>query len=135
MSYSVTLINKTDGTVDGHKAGCADIKRGKNHADTPWTFDVGTKRDAFLEYNADFIDEADGDRYAATYAINWLPCANHVPADEQTVADGTEVEDGIAPQPTVKVGRKWITITAADGSLIAEVRNDQVEAVLALLAR
>jgi hypothetical protein len=130
MSHSITLINKNDGSVEGHKAGCADIKRQghKDHArfGDAWTLEVESKREAFLDYNADFLDE--GQAEDEVYQIRWLPCANHVPAD-------AKVEDVIVAQPTVKVGRKWTAITAADGSLIAEVRNDQVEAVLALLAR
>lgn len=39
----------------------------------------------------------------------------------------------LTPVATSKVGTKWTYIYAADGSLIAEVRNDQVETVRAML--
>lgn len=75
--HQITLINLTDGTVDGHAAGCADIKRRtRNHADEPWTFAVATKHDAWLEYNTDFLAEGEE---SGQYDINWLPCAKHVP--------------------------------------------------------
>lgn len=35
-----------------------------------------------------------------------------------------------APQFTTKVGRKWTYIYAADGSLVAEIRNDAAAALL-----
>lgn len=75
--YEITLINIADGSVEGHKAGCADIKRGKNHADLPWSFSVDSKREAYLEYNADFIAESGEED--GHYDINWKPCANHIP--------------------------------------------------------
>lgn len=71
----ITLINIIDGSVEGHIAGCADIKRRKSrHADTPWTFSVDSKEEARAEYNADFDKETDG-----WYDIDWLPCARFVP--------------------------------------------------------
>lgn len=38
------------------------------------------------------------------------------------------------PQVTVKTGAKWTYLYAADGSLIAEIRNDQFAAIAAHLA-
>jgi hypothetical protein len=136
MSYSVTLINKSDGSVEGHKAGCADIKR-QGHNDharfgDAWTLEVESKREAFLDYNADFLDE--GQAEDEVYQIRWLHCADLIP-NVGLVRDEPAMVEPVTATPTVKVGRKWTTITAADGSLIAEVRNDQVEAVLALLTR
>lgn len=76
-NHKITLINLRTGEVEGHAAGCADIKRGKaKHADAPWTFSVSTKADARAEYNADFDEATDG-----WYDINWLPCADHVPSE------------------------------------------------------
>lgn len=39
-----------------------------------------------------------------------------------------------APAPTVKQGSKWTYIYAADGSLVAELRNDQYALIAATLA-
>jgi hypothetical protein len=48
---------------------------------------------------------------------------------------GKVVEEPVVKdrEPTVKVGAKWTYIYAADGSLIAEVRNDQYELVKSLI--
>lgn len=77
MSHSITLINMDDGSVAGHKAGCADIKKQANkfYSDDPWTFEVSVKHDAWLEYNMDFIQQGED---AGTYPIGWRPCAKHV---------------------------------------------------------
>lgn len=76
QDYGIALVNMTDGSVQGHKAGCADLKRGaRKFADAPWTFEVPHKEAAREAYNADFDEEIDG-----WYDIEWLPCANHVPA-------------------------------------------------------
>jgi hypothetical protein len=80
-TYLVTLANTNDGTVHGHKAGCADLKRGaayRNHKDEQFEIEVSTKREAWLDYNADFIAEG-GEENA--WPVEWLPCADHVPAD------------------------------------------------------
>jgi hypothetical protein len=56
-SFEVTLVNITDGSVQGHKAGCADLTRGnlRKHAEEPWTLEVTDKAQAWFEYNADFL--------------------------------------------------------------------------------
>lgn len=82
-TFEIALLNMRDGSVAGHRAGCADVNRairsGKADFDAgAWEFSVATKREAFLEYNVDFIREADGDE-SNSYSIHWLPCANHVP--------------------------------------------------------
>lgn len=123
--HAISLVNLRDGSVEGHKAGCADLKRGhRKQASEAWTFEVADKAEARAEYNADFDYETDG-----WYEINWLPCAKHVPAGTD-IAEAPVVEE---PTVTVKVGRKWTYIYAADGSLIAEVRNDSSAAVIAAL--
>lgn len=84
-TYTVTLANANDGSVHGHKAGCADLKRGKaysQHRDEQFTVKVATKAQARAEYNSDFDYDTDG-----WYTVEWLPCAKHVPA-------GVEPEDG-----------------------------------------
>lgn len=88
-THAIALVNMWDGSVQGHKAGCADLKRKAHlHGDEPWTFEVASKNEAWLNYNSDFLpecydhsecDEANS-RCANAYDIHWLPCADHVPA-------------------------------------------------------
>lgn len=132
--YQVVLMNMRDGSVQGHAAGCADLKRGKAkfaepmQADEVW--DVEVKEDAREAYNADFDEETDG-----WYDIDWLPCANHIPAQREVtldqVADAIERSQG-KPEVTTRVGRKW-TYVFVDGEEVAYVRNDMVALVLATL--
>jgi hypothetical protein len=81
MTFQVTLINSKKYGVVGHAAGCAHIKKDptKDHEDKPWTLTVQNKREAFLEYNVDFI-EVDDESNA--WDIHWMSCANHVPDAE-----------------------------------------------------
>lgn len=76
----VTLINKSDGSVRAHAAGCRDIKRESKHfLDTVLPAEeYDTKREVFLDYNQDFIDEADGDE-SNSYSIDFAPCCNSLP--------------------------------------------------------
>lgn len=142
VHYQVVLMNMRDGSVQGHAAGCADLTRGKakfaepSQSEEVW--DVITKADAWLGYNADFLAEGGEDN---AYEINWLPCANHI-EDGDThaayVAEFGEVPQSAfapaeAPSVTVKVGRIWTYVYAADGSLLAEVRTDSSAAVIAAL--
>jgi hypothetical protein len=131
VHYQVTLMNMRDGSVQGHNAYCADLTRKTSkfaepdQADEVW--DVLCKEDAREAYNGDFDEETDG-----WYDIDWKPCANHIPDHrEAEVKTGEEV--AAQTSITTKVGRKWTYIYAADGSLVAEVRNDQVAAVIAAL--
>jgi len=92
QTFEITLVNRADGTIDGHKPGCRDIARaakadgifGDQH---PWTFAVASKRDAYLEYNSDFIAETGEEE--GHWEISWLPCTNHVPA---TAADASTTQ-------------------------------------------
>lgn len=94
MTHSIALVNMRDGSVQGHKAGCADLKRGaRKFADEPWTFDVESKADARFNYNADFDYDVDG-----WYEIEWLPCANHVPEGDIEAFIGEDTDDA---EPTV----------------------------------
>lgn len=148
VHYQVTLMNMGDGSVQGHAAGCADLKRGKakyaepTQADEVW--DVVTKADAWLTYNADFLAEGGEDN---AYEIEWLPCAKHIDegdtheayvaefGDVPQEAFNTQAEElpAEAPSVTVKVGRIWTYVYAADGSLLAEVRTEASAAVVAAL--
>lgn len=98
-TYEIETLNRADGSVDGHRAGCADIARiaKKERIDRSGSWTVTSKLQAWADYNADFIgecydhetcDEAHG-QCANAYTINWLPCADHVPA---TAEDTTEKE-------------------------------------------
>jgi hypothetical protein len=82
-TYAIETLNRADGSVDGHRAGCRDIARiaKAERLDRSGSWKVTSKRQASLDYNADFIAEADGDE-AVGYVINWLPCADHVPATD-----------------------------------------------------
>ena len=75
----IEIINKTDGSVRAHAAGCRDIGRETTRGEEHWTEEHATKRDAYLEYNADFIYEADGDE-SNGYVIDFAPCCNAMPA-------------------------------------------------------
>jgi len=126
--FQVALMNMRDGSVQGHAAGCNDLKRGiakfaePHQAEDIW--DVLSKQQAREGYNADFDEETDG-----WYDIEWLPCAKHVPATHEEEAPADEPGSDFAVDGvTVKVGRKW-TYMYLDGVLIAEVLNEQAETV------
>jgi hypothetical protein len=78
MGFDVVTMNMRDGSVQGHKAGCADLKRGRAKFSEPemaeYVETVETKAEARASYNADFDYETDG-----WYEIEWAACAKHVP--------------------------------------------------------
>ena len=111
-THTITLVNLKDGLVQGHKAGCADLKATTHHADKPWTLEVEDKNAAWLAYNSDFIAECvehedfcNEDRGVCSNAwgIHWLPCANHVPSNKETAAPAAPAAPAIdtAPQVTI----------------------------------
>jgi hypothetical protein len=79
--YDVVTMNMTDGSVQGHRAGCADLKRGRAKFAEPSQANdvlrVTSKAEARAEYNADFDEETEG-----WYDIEWAACANHIPAED-----------------------------------------------------
>lgn len=90
-TFSVALVTMKNGTVAGHKAGCADLKQTRDHDNEVWTFDASSKNDAWLEYNADFLAECEGEPHCDrhdeaagecnnAWGIEWASCANHIPA-------------------------------------------------------
>jgi YD repeat-containing protein len=127
VHFQVTLMNMRDGSVQGHNAYCADLKRGKakfaepDQANEVW--DVLCKEDAREGYNADFDEETDG-----WYDIDWKPCADHIPAHREEAP-----AEKPAPTVTLKRGRIWTYVYDVDGNLIAEVRNDAFATVGAAL--
>lgn len=140
MSHSIALVNITDGTVHGHKAGCADLTRGKlrRHADEAWTFDVETKADAWFAYNSDFLAEGGEDN---AYTINWAPCAKHVPegdthevyvqnfGEEHTPVAYQEAVVTHEPVLEIKRGPKW-TYVFVDGKQVMEIRSELADSAL-----
>lgn len=131
QTFQVVTMNMKDGSVQGHAAGCADLKRGVRKFAEPqqadWPMTVSTKHEAWLDYNQDFI--ADGEDMG-TYGIDWLPCAKHVPQGLPDTIESVEMDEAPAkPVVTAKVGPKWAYIFV-DGEQVAEVRSQFVDAVL-----
>jgi hypothetical protein len=96
MSVAIALVNMRDGSVQGHKAGCRDLKQTAHHADTPWVFRVDDKFEAFEAYNTDFIAESEAngdDPYSNCYKIDWLPCTKHIPTGTSGSGTTTEAEE------------------------------------------
>lgn len=137
MSHSIAIVNIADGSVQGHKAGCADLSRGKlrKHAADVWNLEVDTKHEAWVAYNEDFLAEGPE---SGQYDINWLPCAKHVPQGTEDTYEAWLAEQDEAPaeepKPVVthKVGPKWAYIYV-DGVQVAEVRSQFFDAVLATI--
>lgn len=101
-TYKVQLVNMTDGSVCGHKAGCSDLKKLAQRHDVLPVEEIATKHDAWLDYNSDFLAEGSG-----AYDIDWKACANHVPAGEaDVVAEEAEVEVEAEAKPA-ELNRKW----------------------------
>lgn len=101
--FDITLVNMTDGSVQGHRAGCADLTRkgrGKvRQANEPWTFSVADKHEAWAEYNSDFLAEGPE---SGNYQIDWLPCAGDVPQgadDTYEVWAAEESGETVEPDP------------------------------------
>lgn len=110
-TYDITFVNEAKGGVVAHAAGCADLKFvGKgNHNEIAGTISATSKRDAFLEYNSDFIE---GDDESNAWDIDFKNCTRHIPAedlgetlevDEDLIGDATDVKRG---WPTCRCGCK-----------------------------
>jgi hypothetical protein len=149
MSNSITLVTDSYGSVHGHKAGCADIAKQvkKQHMsleESTWTFDVDTKHEAWVNYNSDFLGEGSG-----AYDIEWKACANHIEQGAEdteeaweneslaetnlwtvTVETTKELVESPEVVTTFKKGAKW-TYVYVDGTLVAEIRNDQAHLIAA----
>lgn len=131
IHYQVTVMNMVDGSVQVHGAGCADLKRGKNFAEKYQANDVWDckdREDIREAYNADFDEETDG-----WYDMTWMPCASHVPArtEDVTLEDVASAVER-SQDVTVKRGRIWTYIYRGE-DLLAEVRTDAADAVIAAL--
>lgn len=120
--YTVALVNITDGTVSGHKAGCADLKRGnlRKHADEVWELEVSSKMAAFADYNTDFIAEGGVDN---GWPITWAACAKHVPeTDAATEATLAEWDPNYTPAKVTAEGD-----TAAKPAKKAETKKAETK--------
>ena len=78
-TFAIRLVNMTNGTVAGHKAGCSDLKKLAQRHEVLDVEETTSKRAAWLEYNVDFIAEGGVDN---AWPIDWKACANHIPAGE-----------------------------------------------------
>lgn len=80
-TMNITVIN-TDSGATVHRTGCRDIARDlKRHGLGPYPADhyveeATTKREAWLDYNADFIAEG-GEENA--WPFHWAPCTKDLP--------------------------------------------------------
>jgi hypothetical protein len=99
MQISILTMRSGSTDVEGHRAGCADIakKVRARKCEEPWTADWSSKREAFLDYNSDFIAEADGAEDNC-WVITWLPCCELPETDPEPIytADGVRLVDGMA---------------------------------------
>ena len=118
-TFQVVTMNMRDGSVQGHAAGCLDTLRAVRKFSDPRQANehttVSSKEEARAEYNADFDQETDG-----WYEIDWLPCADHVPAESKVEESKVEV----------KRGPKW-TYIHVNGVQVMEVRSEFADQVLA----
>jgi hypothetical protein len=114
-THSITLINMSDGSVAGHKAGCADIAKyvRKLFIDDPWTFEVSTKHEAWVNYNCDFLAEGEE---SGQYSIDWKACAKHVPQGHEDSFESYELNDlgktAEEETTTTKESKKMTTTTS-----------------------
>lgn len=99
----ITIINDVRGKADvvAHRAGCTHIKQDLNKSTTGgvYTQEYASKREAFLDYNADFIYDDDEDD---AYAIHWEPCTADLPEDE-----GIPAATGNDTKATRRRARTW----------------------------
>lgn len=141
-TFSVVTMNMRDGSVQGHAAGCADLKRGIKKFAEPsqaeYAETVETKAQAWENYNADFLAEGSG-----AYEIDWLPCAKHVPAGDQDAIlasyeadhiaeNAEEAETRMPVETTIKQCGKW-TRFYQNGVEVGRVHNDAADAVFAVI--
>lgn len=90
-TFKVQLVNMTNGSVTGHKAGCSDLKKLAQRHDVLPVEETTSKLRTYLEYNADFIAENSG-----AHDIDWKACANHVPdvtPDDESASAGSTKDE------------------------------------------
>jgi hypothetical protein len=104
VGFDVTLQNMSDGSVQGHRTGCADINKRRRNAkvqpgDEPWPLTVQHKHEAWVNYNSDFLAEGPE---SGQYNIDWLPCADGVPqgpSDDYATWLAEENSETTEPEP------------------------------------
>lgn len=76
----VTVINRKDGSVSVHKAGCRDVARTMNQ-ERPFAEEFSSEFESkfavWYDYNGDFLAEGSG-----AYDLDFLPCTEDLPAGE-----------------------------------------------------
>jgi hypothetical protein len=82
----VTILNITDGSVEVHRKGCADIakKVRAGVVDHKWNEAATSKYATWMDYNADFLDEqedAPADETTNSYDLRWVACCTDLVTD------------------------------------------------------
>lgn len=72
-------IGKSQNDVEIHKPDCRDIPKRIDRGDEPWIAEFDSVRAAYLEYNADFIEES-GDT-EGHWHLERMNCASYLPLD------------------------------------------------------
>lgn len=76
-TMSVTVVNGNGGNdphdVMAHRAGCRDLA-GLVHDHESFTQEFGSKREVWLDYNEDFLDEG-----SDAWPIHFYPCTGALP--------------------------------------------------------
>ena len=72
MSTTLTIVNEYDGTVSAHKAGCRDLGKARSQRLDMYTDSYSTKREVFLDYNADFLADGTDEEYC--HPIDFKNC-------------------------------------------------------------
>lgn len=70
---TIQYLNDSRGAVEVHSAACADVakKLATHRFEDAGTAEVDTTREAWVEYNIDFLDEGGAE---AAWDIRFLPC-------------------------------------------------------------
>ena len=140
-TFEIVTMNMKDGSVQGHAAGCADLKRGKAKFAEPkqagCVQHVNSKWEAWEDYNSDFIAEHD---HADTcdpenglcdnaYEIEWLPCADHVPSHPAPAKPAKKAAAKLEMKNTGKYTRFYV-----GGKEVSYVPNELAAEIAKLLA-
>lgn len=139
---AIVTVSTIYGDVQAHKPGCADLKRRKNlDKDTIFPMDVTSQRDAFLQFNEDFIAEGGEEN---GHPITFLPCiAKEVPE----LDEAEEATEEVAEEATMSTAVSRATKLVSEGkaakvkealaqvgvSRVSEVPKDQLGEFVAAL--
>ena len=130
VHFQVVTMNMRDGSVQGHRAGCADLKRGTSKFAEPSQandiLDVTSLHEAWVDYNADFLGECDTheescneahDACVNAYDIQWLPCVAGIPATVE------EAEKAVSAKAPAKAKAKKAKSAKAPAKPVVTVRS------------